>query len=306
MAPAEFAAGEACARAALAGNPSDGYGGAVLALTLAGQRAQAVARRAPALAVSPESELVRATVTRFARLRERAAAGTAIEWSTSIPAGVGLGGSSAIVIAVLRALCSLYAVALAEPELAELALAVEVEELDIAAGLQDRVAQAYGGLTFMDFARDAGPWRYERLDASLLPPLVVAWRCDTAGESGAVHSPLRDRHARGEPVVLEALAELGSLARVARAALLARDRARLARCVDGSFDARRRMLPLDPRHVEMVQCARACGASANYAGSGGAIVAVCRHREERERTLSALRALGCDALSLAAGDANDA
>ena len=297
MTSAEFAAGEACARAALAGNPSDGYGGAVLALTLDSQRARALARPAPALAISPESELVRATVTRFARRLEPAAARTAIVWSTSIPPGVGLGGSSAIVIATLRALCSLYAVGLTEPELAELALAVEVEELGIAAGLQDRVAQAYGGLTFMDFSRHAGPRPYERLDPSLLPPLVVAWRYDTAGESGAVHAPLRDRHARGESVVLEALAELASLATDARAALLARDAAQLARCVDGSFDARRRMPPLDPRHVEMVQCARACGASANYAGSGGAIVAVCRDGEERDQTLSALLALGCEALS---------
>ena len=35
-----------------------------------------------------------------------------------------------------------------------LALSVEREELGIAAGLQDRVVQAYQGLVFMDFSRE--------------------------------------------------------------------------------------------------------------------------------------------------------
>ena len=82
---------------------------------------------------------------------------------------------------------------------------------------------------------------------------------------------------------MEALQELGALARRARVALLQRDHAELRRCVDRSFDARQRMLELDPRHVEMVECARASGASANYTGSGGAIVAVCPDAEIREQ-----------------------
>jgi glucuronokinase len=289
----EIAAGEAHARAALAGNPSDGYGGAVLALTLGGLRAEAFARPAEALEVSPDSELVRATVTRFAREHEPAAARTAIEVSTSIPRGVGLGGSSAIVIATLRALCSLYGCSLGAPELATTALAVETDELGIAAGLQDRVAQAHGGLVFMDFSPSAGANAYETLDSALLPPLVVAWRGKAGGDSGAVHAPLRERHARGEPLVVAALEELGCLARQARAALVQRDHAELLRCVDRSFDARRRMLELDPRHVEMVECARASGASANYTGSGGAIVAVCANSAIRDSARRALQSIGC-------------
>ncbi|HEY4823571.1 MAG TPA: hypothetical protein VIH49_00885, partial [Solirubrobacteraceae bacterium] len=150
-----------------------------------------------------------------------------------------------------------------------------------------------GGLMFMDFDPAAGAHAYERLDSALLPPFVVAWRADAGGDSGAVHAPLRERHARGERVVVEALCELGSLARRARAALVQRDHAELRRCVDRSFDARRRMLELDPRHVEMVQCARASGASANYTGSGGAIVAVCADAATRYRTRRSLQSLGC-------------
>ena len=55
-------------RAALAGNPSDGYGGAVLAVTLDElRRARRRRAAAPRLEIWPPSELVAATVARFAR-----------------------------------------------------------------------------------------------------------------------------------------------------------------------------------------------------------------------------------------------
>jgi galactokinase/mevalonate kinase-like predicted kinase len=278
------------ARAALAGNPSDGYGGAVLAVTIEEFGARVRASRAPGLVVTPESVLVEATVRRFARDLEPAALATATHWSTSIPRCVGLGGSSAIVIATLKALCTLHSVQLPEATLATLALAVETEELGITAGLQDRVAQAYGGLTFMDFGE---PHRYERLDHRMLPPLVVAWRSHAAEDSGSVHDDLRARFDRGEATTRAAMAQLASLARSARDAVLAGDPYELAACVDGSFDARQSMISLDPRHVEMIEVARSGGASANYTGSGGAIVAVCEDESHQEAVAKALAAAAC-------------
>jgi glucuronokinase len=282
--------GDVPARAALAGNPSDGYGGAVLAVAVPEYRARAVAARATKLTVDPPSRLVRATVRRFAQAIEPAARDTAIRWTTSIPRGVGLGGSSAIVIATVRSLLELYDAVLDPDELARFALAVERDDLGIAAGLQDRVAQAYDGLTFMDFGH---PERFEPLPSTLLPPFVIAWLPSAAEDSGPVHSDLRDRFERGESAVLEAMAELGRLARKARETLLAGDLDGFARCVDGSFDARRRMMPLHPRHVEMIECARACGASANYTGSGGTVVAVCEDERHRRTVAESLDRLGC-------------
>jgi glucuronokinase len=283
-------AGVALARAALAGNPSDGYGGAVLAVTLSGQTARASAEPAAAEGpqADPPSELVEATIRRFAGLHSPALH-SRVRWDTAIPRGVGLGGSSAIVIAALRALCARHRITLPEPELAAIALAVETEDLGIAAGLQDRVAQAYGGLTFMDFSET----RYERLDPALLPPLVVAWRTHTAEHSGRVHGDLRSRFELGDDLVRCGMVQLAGLAHTARSALLAGDHQTFSRCVDGSFDTRSGMLPLDPDHVEMILVARAAGAAANYTGSGGAIVSVCRDETHRTRVSRALTEAGC-------------
>jgi glucuronokinase len=287
--------GAAHARAALAGNPSDTYGGAVLAVTLDGLFAEAFARRARTPDVEPASELVEATVRRFSVELDAAVLPTAVRWRTSVPRGVGLGGSSAIVIAVLRALCALHGVALDRARMAELALAIETEDLGIAAGLQDRVAQAYGGLVFMEFG-DGGA--YEQLAAELLPSLVVAWRADAAQDSGDVHASLRTRLEAGDATAVAGMKELAEIARAARAALIARDHERLARTADESFDVRRRLLALDPRHVELVERARALGAGANYTGSGGAVVAVCRDQTHAATAARALAELGCGTLAL--------
>jgi glucuronokinase len=292
------AAGQAFARAALAGNPSDGYRGAVVAIAFGQRRAAATATAGPphsGASCEPAAELVSATIRRFVAELDPDAHDLAVRWSSDIPRSVGLGGSSAIVIAVLRALCRLREVTLAPAVLAELALSIERDDLDIAAGLQDRVAQTHGPLTFMDFAPT--PPVYTPLEPAALPPLLIAWRPAGSGASGAVHAPLRDRFEAGEPAVHAAMQALAGHARAAARALRDGDRPALRAAVDGSFDVRRSILALDPLHVEMIQTARAAGAAANYSGSGGAIVAVCDDLAQRERAAAALAAIGCETLT---------
>ena len=281
-----MASGRALARAALAGNPSDGYGGAVLAVCVPELAARAEAGSAAHATSDPPSALVDATVARFGR------GPCAVRWTTTVPREVGLGGSSAIVTATVRALCALHGHALEPDELAEMVLAVEVEDLGIAAGPQDRYAQAHEGLVLMDFA-GARP-RVERLDPALLPSLYLAWRSDAAEASHAVHGDLRDR-AR-DPAVRAGMARLAGHAHAARDALLGGDQQAFAAALDASFDERAALLDLDPRHEAMVRAARAAGASANYAGSGGAIVGTLP-RDGFEPVVRALRALGCEVIA---------
>ncbi|HTX33146.1 MAG TPA: hypothetical protein VMD09_17335 [Solirubrobacteraceae bacterium] len=284
------ALGAAAARAALAGNPSDGYGGAVLAVSLDAWRAEAEVEADSGGGVEPSNALVQATVDRFTRELNPEAADSAVRWTTTIPQRVGLGSSSALVIAVTRALAARHGIDLAPSELAEFALAVETEELGIVAGLQDRVVQSYEGLMFMEFGR---PPRYERLDRGLLPPLVIAWREAAAGHSGDVHGSLRDRHRRGEEAVHGAMVGLAAAARTARAALLEGDLDRFGQTLNATFDLRRKLVELDPLCVEMIEAARDCGASANYTGSGGAIVAACRGESQAVEVEQTLAQMGC-------------
>jgi glucuronokinase len=213
--------------------------------------------------------------------------------TTTVPREVGLGGSSAIVIAALRALSAAHDVELAVDDLARVALAVEVEECGIAAGLQDRIVQAREGLLFMD----CGPTgTFEELDPARLPALYLAWLPAAAAPSGVVHAELRQRHAAGDPDVLAALSELAGLATGARDALVAGDRTELARCIDGSLELRRRLMPVDRRLTDLARVARSVGASANSTGSGGAIVGVLPSEEQWPLLSERLRAAGCATL----------
>jgi glucuronokinase len=315
------------ARVALAGNPSDGYGGRTISLAIENYAATVTVSESPELAIVPAPQdevrfasvdalvddvrangyygglrLLKASIRCFADLcRERRTAiddrTFSIHYETDIPRGVGLGGSSAIVTAAIRAMAAFLDVEVERERLPDLALSVETGELGIVAGLQDRVAQAYGGLTHMDFdpglvARD-GHGAYEPLDPTLLPPLFVAHLSRAAEPSEILHSDLRRRFDAGEPEIVGAMSRLAELADAARGALLDGDAEALGRAMDASFDVRRSIAALDARHVRMVELARSLGAPANYAGSGGAIVGLLRDGAELERLAPAFRAEGC-------------
>ena len=312
------------ARVALAGNPSDGYGGATVSLAIANfgvwvrvgeaeglevrSGRHGVARFASYGALVEEirdrgygdpPRLLRATLARvFDLARSRGAepreATFSVSYETTIPSEVGLAGSSAIVVAAMLALCERFGVAVERTELPALALSVETEELGVAAGLQDRVAQSRGGLTYMDFRPPAGP-RYESLRPRL-PALVVAWDLSAGAASGGVHSRLRERYDAREPAVVSAMAALAAQAERARDAICAQDPEALGAAMNATFDARRSIVDLDPRHVRLIDLAREHGCAANYAGSGGAVVALCPDEtsaRELERAL-ADGGLGCE------------
>lgn len=282
--------GRAPARAALAGNPSDVFGGAVLATPVpeleavvrAADRDGAVvgdrAWRSPAEVTGPyggDGALLAATIERLVGwCRDDGPGvpddGLELTWSTSIPRSVGLAGSSALVIAGIRGLADRWGLALDVATTARLALEVEVELLGMAAGPQDRLAQAAGETVLMDFG---GPnWAFEPVAPPAPVPLVVVWTREAATTSHSVHGPLR---ARGEePAVRRAAARLAGLAHLGAAALRAGDLEALGAAMDGSFDVRASIVDLDPAHVALVEGARACGAPVNYTGSGGAVVAL--------------------------------
>ncbi|MEO8661067.1 MAG: GHMP kinase, partial [Bryobacteraceae bacterium] len=75
----------------------------------------------------------------------------------------------------------------------------------------------------------------------------------------------------GDPVVIGAMQRWAELAQLGRAALLQRDYSALNRLIDENFDLRARLYPISTGNLEMIQAARRAGASANFAGSGGAI-----------------------------------
>jgi glucuronokinase len=277
--------GRAFARAALLGNPSDGFGGKTIGFTFAELAAEVtLVAGAEASTGEPEARhLIDATIARFSRDAGIELPPLAATVRTEIPREVGLGGSSALVTATLRALCTLAAIA----------LAVETEDLGIAAGPQDRLIQAHEGLLYMDFSSSAAG-DCERLDPAALPPLFVAWRGDAGAPSSDVHADLRRRYRQGDRATESTLDEIAALAERGRRCLAAGDAVALGALMEENVAARGRLVDLDPRHLRLVELASALGAPANYAGSGGAIVGLIPAQIAIEDLRGAFAAEGCE------------
>ncbi|CAO3599122.1 unnamed protein product [Absidia cylindrospora] len=207
--------------------------------------------------------------------------GFRIMFDTNIPRQVGLAGSSAIITACWKSLMQFYGVTSAQipPEIqANLVLSVEVDELGIAAGLQDRVIQTYGGLVYMDFDKtlmhQIGRGRYVELDRATLPTLYLAYVADPE-DSGKVHSTVKQRFLNGDPVVTQAMKQFAALTDKARVALEKGDYSSFGQLMTDNFELRRRTYGdsvVGCRNIQMVDIVRRHGGHAKFSGSGGAIV----------------------------------
>lgn len=212
--------------------------------------------------------------------------GFRISYDTDIPRCVGLSGSSALIIATFRALMRFYTLDLAAlqilpSELPTLMLDVERKELGISAGLQDRVIQVFGGLVHMDFSGGpTGPLGltggvYSPVDPALLPPLYLAYNTRVGGDSGTVHSTVKERWARRDPELVAGMQALGGYADEALGALQRGDAHALASLMDRNFSMRRALygdVIVGEKNILMVQMAQGMGLAAKFTGSGGALV----------------------------------
>lgn len=279
------------ARAALAGNPSDGYGGAVVAVPVPDLPAFASAEPAARFSIraaDPELDrLLSATARAFADAVGRPSDVT-LSATTTIPRSVGLAGSSALIICALRVLAATIDHRFEPVELAQLALSVERDRLGIAAGLQDRLVQSVGQLVSMRF----DPVGYERLTPAADLPLFVAWSAAGAQPSDTVHRSLRRRYDAGEPHVIASMRGLAAQAEIAATAIEGGDLTQLGRAMNRTFEIRSMMIDVDTTTRQMVRIAVRNGAAANSAGSGGSIVGLARDQEHLVALRSAFTGCG--------------
>ncbi len=303
-------------RAGLIGNPSDGYFGKTIAFAFTNYEATIELWESPELELLPSRRdhsvfasiadlhddvrkhgyyggfrLLKASVKAFydycqsrgIKFDDR---NFTMRYRSDIPNRVGLAGSSALITACLRALMGFYNVTMPRHVLASVVLSVENTELNIPAGLQDRVAQAYQGLTYMDFSRDLiegrGYGHYEPLDPSLLPPVYIAFREDLSEGTEVFHNNLRARWLARDAEVIDAMTTWADLTVQFRDALLAGDHAAIHKIINSNFDLRASLYDVGDGNRDMIETARRTGASAKFAGSGGAIVGTYRDAEMLE------------------------
>ncbi|MBD3184482.1 hypothetical protein GF312_19520 [Candidatus Poribacteria bacterium] len=213
-----------------------------------------------------------------------------ITYDTNIPRQVGLGGSSAIIVSLLKALMKFYELDDKDIPLEiqpNLVLSVETEELGIKAGLQDRVIQSYGGTVYMDFNKEHmdknGFGLYERLDFNLLPNLFIAYVEGSGKDSGKMHNEVRFRYNQGDREIIDAMSVFGTLAEEGKQVLEDGNIKHFGKLMSINFKLRRKIYgdkAIGKRNLEMIGIAEELGAPAKFPGSGGAIVGMYRDEEQ--------------------------
>ena len=139
-------------------------------------------------------------------------------------------------------------------------------------------------------------YAYERLDPALLPPIYVAYHNELSEPTEAFHNDIRGRYDCGESLVVNAMKHFARLTAQGHEALLSRDWKRLSALIDENFDTRRSIYKLPAWQVNMVETARRCGASAKFAGSGGAIIGVYRDETMFNELCDRMAAIGSDTI----------
>lgn len=317
------------ARAGFLGNPSDGYYGKTLAFTFQDFQVKVTLYESPDVHFLPGDvdgdvfgnldhlvntvqhfgyyggvRLVKAVSKVFVEhCRTQGiplpARNFTVRYQSNVPRLVGLGGSSAICTAMFKALMQFYGVAGAIPKhvVPTLCWQAEKEELGIHCGMQDRVVQVYNGLVFMDFERayfeDNGFGKYQYVEPHRLPKVYVSYDPDRAEFSGIYHRKLADAAARDGERVGTAMREFADIAQQGFEALQAGRPERIPALVNANFDLRNRVFQVSEANARMVYEARATGASAKFAGSGGAIVGTYEDDAMYEALQARLAGIGC-------------
>lgn len=313
----------AYARAGLLGNPSDGFFGKTISISVRNFGTSISLYESPDLLIEPQPQdsstfksiyhlrdsvsslgynggipLIKAGIKKFGDYCEKndiklPNRNFTVRYRSSIPRQVGMSGSSAIVVALFRALMQFYKVEVPLEILPQLVLTSETEELGIAAGLQDRVIQCYEGCVYMDFEKTLiekqGHGNYERINSEKLPKLYVAYNTNLSKVSGKIHSDVRARFDRGEPKATEVLSQIAECAALGRTALLEGRPDDLHDLMNRNFDLRCEIYNVSESNKELIKAARACGASAKFAGSGGTIIGTYRDDDMLNRLFVELK-----------------
>lgn len=313
----------AYARAGLLGNPSDGYFGKTISITVRNFGAIVSMYESPELIIEPQAadshrfrnvyhliesinlsgyyggdRLIKAAIKKFyeycdknnIRLVNR---NFTIRYQSSIPRQVGLAGSSAIVTATMKALMKFYEIDIPVQILPSVILAAETEELGINAGLQDRVIQVYEGCVFMDFEKAYMArhqhGKYESIDPKHLPRLYLAYKTQLGKVSGKVLNTIKQRYDAGDKHVIDTLNKIAGLAEQGKDTIINHDYELLNELINKNFDFRSQIMQISESNLEMVKTARACGASAKFSGSGGTIIGMYRDDEMLRKLILSLK-----------------
>jgi D-glycero-alpha-D-manno-heptose-7-phosphate kinase len=243
-----------------------------------------------------ELDLVKAAL---ARLEAKNSHGFDIFLQSDAPPGSGLGSSSALMVALVGLVRELKNQPLTDYETAQLAYAIEREDMGILGGLQDQYAATFGGFNFIEFYKDrviVNPLRISRDIMNELEHNLLLCYTGTTRRSDRIIEDQTRRFENGNEDAVIALAEQKQLAIDMKNALLRRKLDDFGDLLHCAWEAKKRMStkisnPIIDNLYEAARKNGAIGGKITGAGGGGYLLFYCCF-ERKHRVAEVVRSLG--------------
>lgn len=188
------------------------------------------------------------------------------------PKGAGIGGSSALNIAVCGALARWSGADLDAEDLMTIAMNVEAQVINVPTGVQDYRPAYYGGVAAIELRADGIKRVPIDVDVKELQRRLVLVDTGAPHFSGTNNWEITKRHIDGDRHVFECFDRIVSAAAELRAALAREDWNGVAQHLGAEWDARKRLAPgvTTPAIDELIAGASVAGArAAKVCGAGG-------------------------------------
>lgn len=199
------------------------------------------------------------------------------------PPGSGLGSSSAITVAMVRAIADMMRLPLGSYEIADLAHRIERVDVGIQGGKQDHYAAAFGGFNYMEF-RDGltvvTPLRLPEATVCELEYSVVFAYVGGSHFSSHILQRQVDNYRAAKVDAVDAMDRLKALAEATKQALLLGDLQGVGRLLDESWQNKKLLATgiTNAKIDDLYACARSAGAlggKISGAGGGGFMFFLC-------------------------------
>jgi D-glycero-alpha-D-manno-heptose-7-phosphate kinase len=212
-----------------------------------------------------------------------------------VPAGSGLGGSSALAVAVVAAAARAVGRDLDADRMWPVVRDAEAQNMGVPAGMQDHLAAIHGGV--LGIHLDPGEVRAERLatDPARVEESLILVDAGVTRFSGINNWEVFKGQIDGDEGVRRSLREIVTAARAVKDALVAHQYAEVVPLMAAEWAARKRLAPgvTSPEIDRIAEAAQGAGGAAKVCGAGGGgMVAVWAPPGRRDAVESAVKTAG--------------